>query len=158
MTDEGLLTALDTAAASPLLRALRARRLHKRALECPAADFDDGQAEWIASDRRLAVAVEDRLARDAGLAPGELLIDYPAKTQMLDLDIAVLRRTGGGSVERLTAAGWRGAINLPALSTQLYRSARWLRVFTARPVSLDRDRVLGLLTSPADAVHRWLQA
>src|SRR5688500_7224812 len=40
-TDEGLLHALEERAPSPLLAALRRRRLHKRALECPAAEFDD---------------------------------------------------------------------------------------------------------------------
>jgi uncharacterized protein len=153
LTDETLLVLLpDTA----LLRALRARQLHKRALEAPAAEFAEGEAEWIATDRALVVAVENKLARDVGLGPGELLIDFPAKTQMLDLNIAVLRKNG--AVERLTAGAHASAINLPALSTQLYRSARWLRVFTARPVSLVADDVLALLTSPAERVRRWLDA
>jgi uncharacterized protein len=150
LTDETLLTLL------PDTTRLRSRKLHKRAIECPAADFEDGAGEWIATERRLVVEVEDRLAREAGLEPGELLIDFPAKTQMLDLDIAVLGKNG--TVERLTAAGRAGAINLPALSAQLYRSARWLRVFTARPVSLHRDAVLSLLTGPAADVRRWLDA
>ena len=128
-TDEGLLHALD-AQPSALLDALRQRRLYKRALECPASEFPDGFAEWIATDRPLAVAVEDRLASELGMRPGELLLDYPAKTQMLGLDIPVRRR--GGDVRRISAAGLEGAINLPTLSEQLYRSARWLRVFVAR--------------------------
>jgi uncharacterized protein len=152
LTDETLLTLLPD---TTLLRALRARKLHKRAIECPAAEFAEGQAEWIASDRALVVAVEDRMARDVGLDPGELLIDFPAKTQMLDLDIAVL--STGGAVDRLTTAVRAGSINLPALSTQLYRSARWLRVFTARPVSLHSDEVLALLTGPANDVRRWIE-
>ena len=53
---------------------------------------------------------------------------------MLGLDIPVLRRNG--SVRRLTAEGWEGAINLPTLSEELYRSARWLRVFACRPVDV----------------------
>ena len=93
---------------------------------------------------------EDALARELGLAPGELLLDYPAKTQMLGLDLPVRRRDG--EVRRLTAAGWEGAINLPALSEQLYRSARWLRVFTARPIALDRSLVLALVTASRDEV------
>ena len=145
-TDEGLLHALDERAPSPLLDALRRRRLHKRALECPAAEFDDAFGDWMGTDRPLTVAVEDRLAADLGLARGELLLDYPAKTQMLGLDLPGLRR--GGAVERLTAAGWEGAINLPTLSEQLYRSARWLRVFVARPVSLPGARLLDVLHRP----------
>ena len=101
-TDEGLLDRIwaDTAPA-PLLDALRRRRLYKRAIECPAAELPDGAGEWIATDRALAVATEDYLAeRDRCAAPGELLLDYPAKTQMLGLDIPVRRRSG--TVERLT--------------------------------------------------------
>ena len=142
-TDEGLLHNLgDAAAPSPLLDALRARRLYKRAFECPAAELPDQAGEWIADDRARTIGAEDMLARDVGLHPGELLLDYPTKTQMLGLDIPVRRRDG--DVRRLTAEGWEGAINLPRVSEELYRSARWLRVFVARPVRLDRARVLRL--------------
>jgi len=129
LTDETLLTVLPD---TPLLRALRSRRLYKRAYECPAADFDGAEPEWIATDRPRVVEAENALAREVGLHPGELLIDFPAKTQMLDLNIAV--RYKSGEVDRLT--GRTSSINLPALSTQLYRSARWLRVFTARRATL----------------------
>ena len=151
-TDEGLLHRLEERG-SPLLGALRARRLYKRALECPAAQFGDGFGEWIASDRALVIGVEDRIAQELGLAPAEVLLDYPAKTQMLGLDIPVRRR--GGEVRRLTASGWEGAINLPTLSDQLYRSARWLRVFVARPQPELTERVLldVLQRSPDDLRH-----
>ena len=36
--------------------------------------------------------VENALAEEAGLQPGELLLDYPVKTQMLGLDLLVQRR------------------------------------------------------------------
>ena len=143
-SDESLLHQLEERAPSPQLRGLRERRLHKRAFECPSAELPEEAAEWIASDRRLVAAAEDQIARDLGLAPGDVLLDYPAKTQMLDLDLPVLRRNG--EVRRLTGEGLQGAINLPMLSTELYRSARWLRVFVARPVSLERRSVLRLAT------------
>ena len=64
--------------------------------------FDAGAKDaGIPADRALTVAVEDALAAALGLAPGELLLDFPAKTQMLGLDIPVLRR--GGEVRRLTS-------------------------------------------------------
>ncbi|MDB4900650.1 MAG: metal-dependent phosphohydrolase sub protein, partial [Gemmatimonadetes bacterium] len=110
-TDEGLLHELATHAPSPLLGALRERRLYKRVFECPAAELPADIGEWIADDPALVIAVEDQLAREVGLQPGELLLDYPTKTQMLGLDIPVLRRDG--SVRRLTAEGWEGAVNLP---------------------------------------------
>jgi hypothetical protein len=142
-TDEGLLLGLEASGANPLLRALRERRLYKRAVEVPAADLPPDVGEWIAGDWRRAIDVENRLARELGLAPGELLLDYPAKTEMLGLNLLVLRR--GGQVEHLTRHSSSGTINLPKLSEELYRSARWLRVFTARPVKLPRERVLALL-------------
>jgi HD superfamily phosphohydrolase len=151
-TDEGLLHRVAEQRPSPLLSALRERRLYKRAFECPAADLPPEGGEWIAEDRALVIAVENALAREVGLNPGELLVDYPAKTQMLGLDIPVLRRSG--EVRQLTAAGWEGAINLPKLSEEFYRSARWLRVFACRRMTLDRRRVLDLVTRPAGEVRR----
>lgn len=139
-TDESLLFALTQRSPSPLLDALRNRRLYKRAFECPAGELEYDVGEWISTDRSRVLAAERELAREFGLASGELLLDYPEKTQMLGLDIAVVRRSG--AIRRLTSEGMAGAINLPQLSEQLYRSARWLRVFTARRVDMPRERVL----------------
>ena len=153
-TDEGLLHELAERAPTPLLSALRERRLYKRAFECPAAELPPGIGEWIADDRALVVAVEDQLAHELHLRPGELLLDYPMKTQMLGLDIPVRRRDG--SVRRLTAAGWEGAVNLPKLSEELYGSARWLRVFTATRVPVARAAVLRLAALTAHDVRAQL--
>ena len=150
-TDEGLLHDLANRAPTPLLAALRERRLFKRAFQCPAGDLPADAAEWIADDPTLTRRVEDALARELGLNPGELLLDYPTKTQMLGLDLPVQRRSG--EVFRLTASSVGGAINLPKLAEEFYRSARWLRVFTCRPVRLDRDRVLALVTRSRDEVR-----
>jgi HD superfamily phosphohydrolase len=140
-TDEGLLHALAASSVSALNEAIRMRRLFKRAFETPAALLEDKDLEWIATDRDRVRAAEARLAKTAGLAPGELLLDYPAKTQMLSLDLPVLMRDE--SVVRLTAAGLAGAIDLPVLSDKLYKSARWLRVFTATRVTLSAEQVFG---------------
>jgi HD superfamily phosphohydrolase len=163
-TDEGLLLALEggdvPAGVAAVRDDLRHRRLYKRALECPAAEFDERFGDWIADDHALTVAVEDALAGELGLAPGELLVDFPAKTQMLGLDLPVLRR--GGQVARVTAAGWEGAINLPTLSAQLYRSARWLRVFVSRRAAgraeVPRERLLGVLQRPAEELRAAVAA
>ncbi|HEY4105404.1 MAG TPA: HD domain-containing protein, partial [Polyangiaceae bacterium] len=153
-TDEGLLHTLESRAPSQLLRALRARRLYKRAFETPAADLPADAGEWIADDRALTIDVENALAREVGLEPGELLLDYPAKTQMLGLDLLVQRPYG--EVRRVTAAGWEGAINLPKLSEEFYRSARWLRVYTSRREAIDPRAIVALATSPAFEVRRRL--
>ncbi|MDQ6769072.1 MAG: HD domain-containing protein, partial [Gemmatimonadota bacterium] len=142
-TDEGLMHRLESERPTQLLAALKERRLYKRAAEWPAAELNDDRMEWIASDRKRGTDAENLLAKEFGLAPGELLLDYPAKTQMLGLDIPVLRR--GGRVERLTGEGWIGTINLPSLSEELYKSARWLRVFTARRTTLEPKRILQAL-------------
>jgi HD superfamily phosphohydrolase len=146
-TDEGLLHRLEHAAPTPLLDALKSRRLYKRALEWPASQLDDGFGEWVATDRERAREAENALAAQLGLTAGEVLLDFPIKTQMLGLDIAVRRRNG--DVERLTGEGWPGTINLPTLSEALYTSARWLRVFVARRVDIPREMVQSLLERTA---------
>jgi HD superfamily phosphohydrolase len=150
-TDEGILHDLGQRAPSSLLRALRQRRLYKRAFERAAADLPPDAGEWIADDRELTVAVENELAVELGLRPGELLLDYPIKTQMLGLDLLVQRPDG--DVRRVTAAGWEGAINLPKISEEFYRSARWLRVYTATRVAIDPERVMRLVGRSGEEVR-----
>ena len=111
--------------------------------------------EWIAEDRSLTIEAENALAKELGMKPGQVLLDYPTKTQMLGLNLPVQGRDG--RVERLTSAGWEGAINLPRLSDQLYQSARWLRVFVARRTTIAREKVLELVNLPAAAVRRRLE-
>jgi hypothetical protein len=141
-TDEGLLLGLEARGGHALLRALRERRLYKRVLEIPSADLD-GQGDWLADDWERTVAAENALAKSLGVGPGDVLVDYPAKTEMLGLDLPVVRRDG--RVEQLTSAGAAGSINLPRLSDDLYRSARWLRVFASKPLKLSREDVLSRL-------------
>jgi uncharacterized protein len=144
-TDEGLLYFLEDRMPSALLTALRSRHLFKRVIEWPASVLDEEFGEWIGNDRARTRAAEDTLASALGLRSGELLLDYPEKTQMLGLDIPVLRRDG--TVERLTDRGISGAINLPRLSEELYRSARWLRVFTATPVNADTNDIMRIIAT-----------
>jgi hypothetical protein len=153
-TDEGLLHALATRAPNQLLDSLRGRRLYKRAFECPAADLSGDDAEWIADDPQLTAVVENQLAREVGLRAGELLLDYPAKTQMLGLDLLIQRPFG--DVRRVTASGWEGVINLPKLSEEFYRSARWLRVFTATRMAIDPRKMMAVATMPAEEVRERL--
>ena len=144
-TDEGLLYFLEDRMPSSLLTALRSRHLFKRVIEWPASVLDEEFGEWIGNDRARTRAAEDTLASALGLRSGELILDYPEKTQMLGLDIPVLRRDG--TVERLTDRGISGAINLPRLSEELYRSARWLRVFTATPVNADTNDIMRIIAT-----------
>lgn len=153
-TDEGLLYHLDALPLPPvarsLLDSLRHRRLHKRALEHPAATLGEGTGEWLASDYALTRRVEDALALELSMAPGAVLLDYPVKTQMLALDLPLVRRDG--SVEQLTDRGWEGAINLPRLSDELYRSARRLRVFTTDRSPVPEGPLLALVAMSAEEI------
>src|SRR5258708_38214545 len=112
-TDEGLLHVIERDQ-PPMLAALRRRQLYKRAFECPAAELSADTAEWIADDPALTAEVEDALAIELGLQPGDLLLDYPTKTQMLSLDIPVRRRDG--FIPRLTPERCARSLNPPALS------------------------------------------
>ena len=142
-TDEGLLHALEERSPSTLLDALRNRRLHKRAFECSASELEAGQGDWIASDRTRVIETEDALARELGVEPGAVLVDYPEKPRMLGLDLPVRMR--GGEVRRLGASGWPAAINLPLLSQELYESTRVMRVFATEGTRVPRELVVGLL-------------
>jgi HD superfamily phosphohydrolase len=154
-TDEGLLhrlEAIDTSA--PLLLALRGRRLHKRAAELAPVELPP-ESEWIAMNPSLVYAAETALARELGMAPGELLLDFPAKPQMLGLDIPVVRRDG--HVERLTTEGIAGSVSLPTLSADLYRSARRLRVFVAVSRDVPLDAVLRVVRCDTDEITERLR-
>ena len=144
-TDAGILHAIESAGDPPLLRALRERRLYKRAMEAPAAELTGLDLEWIADDRERTHAAEAVLARAHGLGSGELLLDYPRKERMIGLDLPLLARDG--TVRRITDSGLAGAINLPILSEQLYQSARWMRVFTVGRVEIAPAEVLAVLAA-----------
>jgi len=142
-TDDGLLHDLVDLDRTGLAAALRERRLHKRALEIAAAELPAPVPRWLREDAPRRAGAEDALASRLGLAPGEVLVDYPHKAAMLGLDLAIVRR--GGSVDRLGRGGWPGRIDLPRLADDLAESARRLRVFTARPATVSVDDLFGVL-------------
>ena len=125
---------------------LRHRRLPKRALELTAADLRGVDLQpWVAGDGPRKRASEDRLAVELGLDPGEVVIDFPLKSRMFQLDTLVRRRDG--SVERLGEKGIPGVLDLPRVAGELQHTARTLRVFTFERRTLDRDRFLELVTA-----------
>ena len=124
--------------------ALRNRRLPKRALEMGAAEMEGVQLpEWLSRQGSRRRALEDALAARLDLLPGEVMVDYPSKRRMLELDLLVLRRSG--RVERMGDQGLRGLIDLPLVARELYRTARVLRVFTLERRALPVDTFMGLL-------------
>jgi uncharacterized protein len=130
-TDDALTEQLFAADTTGLARAVHDRRLFKRALDLPASEVPLESEPWMRDRPDLLQQVEDALARETGLAPGELLLDFPSNPSMLSVNLPL--RTRGGGVERLTGAGRAGQFDLPRVSDELYRSARRLRIFVARP-------------------------
>jgi len=129
------------------LPALRHRRLPKRALELTAADLAGRQVEdWAVGDSPWKRVVEDDLAAELGLESGEVVIDFPAKPEMFQLDVLVERR--GGEISRLGLAGLPGLLDLPRLAQQLYATARVLRVFTFERREVPAEQVLERITRP----------
>ncbi len=154
-TDGSLMTALLGHDPTGLAHAVHARRLHKRALDLPASDVGSDEG-WTETDPDLLELVEDRLAAEVDLRPGELLVDFPARASMLSVNLPL--RLRDGSVARLTDEGRPGHLGLPQVAGHLYQSARRLRVFVARPVGRSMEGVAGLVTLPAGAVRARLGA
>jgi hypothetical protein len=137
-----------------LAACIRARRLHKRALDLPASDVPGDVQPWVSADAELLERVEDAIGAQVGLPSGGLLIDFPARSAMLGVNLPL--RTRSGAVERLTDAGRAGHLGLPRVADELYQSARRLRIFVGSPPDRSLQGILALLTWPAQEVERRL--
>ncbi|MBL8998991.1 MAG: HD domain-containing protein, partial [Gemmatimonadetes bacterium] len=82
-TDGSLTERLLANDPSGLGRAVYERRLFKRAIDLPASDVPDTVAAWVSDDPDRLERAEDSLAAAVGMKPGQLLIDFPARTSML---------------------------------------------------------------------------
>jgi HD superfamily phosphohydrolase len=154
LTDDSFMELLVARGPSPLALAVRTRRLFKRALDLPASDVPGEPAAWVADDPELLERVEDALAEESGLEPGELLLDFPSRPSMLSVDLPLATRSG--RVERLTDEGRAGQLGLPRVADELYRSARRLRVFVARAPARGPDGALSLVRMERAQVTEWL--
>jgi HD superfamily phosphohydrolase len=154
-TDDALTERLFLTDPTGLARAVHDRRLYKRALDLPASEVPPESEPWIRERPDLLQRVEDAIAGTAGLTPGELLLDFPANPSMLAVNLPL--RTRSGTIERLTGAGRAGQFDLPRVAEELYRSARRLRVFVARPVATPLLGVRNLVALSATEVERRLE-
>jgi hypothetical protein len=109
----------------------------------------------VAEAPDLLERVEDALAAQVGLPSGGLLLDFPARSSMLGVNLPL--RTRSGAIERLTDAGRAGHLGLPRVADELYRSARRLRIFVSSAPIRSLDPVLEVLTWPGDEVERRIQ-
>ncbi len=142
-TDDALMHDLGARDRTGLAAALKERRLYKRALELLPSELGADVPPWVWRGGEQLRAAENALAKRAGVGPAELLIDFPYKTAMLGLDVAVARRDG--SVARVTERGWPGRMDLPKMAEELVESARRLRVFVRRPVTLKAADIVSAL-------------
>ncbi len=137
-TDEVLMERLCALPDAPIAHRLRARSLYKRAIDLGAAELPDESGDWIALRPDRVAELEDELARRHDLEPGGLLIDYPAKPAMLDVDLPVVHRNGETG---------RPQLELMRIAEALHASARRFRVFVAEPRTLDVGKILKLVES-----------
>ena len=156
LTDDAFMQILIDTDGGSLAAAIRARHLHKRAVDLPASEVTARPEEWIADDPDLTERVEDALAVQVGLKPGDLLLDFPSRHSMLGVDLPL--RLRDGSIERLTDEGMAGHLGLPRIAQELYRSARRLRVFVARPMERGLEGVAGLVEMTKEEVAKKLSA
>ena len=150
-TDDALIHDLLQQDGTGLARSLRERRLAKRALDVPATELPAETPSWPSDDPALLERVEDRLAREVRLAPGELFLDFPAKPAMLALDLPLVKRDG--SVIWLTGAEAAAHLGLPRVAAELYRSARRLRVFVLGEARVEAKRIAELVMMPREEVE-----
>ena len=154
-TDDGLIHELLQQDVTGLARSLRERRLAKRALDLPATELPADTPAWPSDDPDLLERVEDRLARDLRLAPGELFLDFPAKTAMLSLDLPLVKHDG--TVTQLGGGEAAAHLGLPRVAPELYRSARRLRVFVMAPAQVPERAMVELVMLPREEVVNLLE-
>ena len=131
------------------LPALRERRLPKRATEIPAWQLEGKTLpSWVSGDTPAKRRWEDGIAVELGLAPGEVILDFPVKKRMFQLDVLIDR---SGHVVRLGQEGITGLIDLPKLAEELYRTARVLRLFTFERRRVEAEWLLQRLAVGARA-------
>jgi HD superfamily phosphohydrolase len=154
-TDEALMERLHSLPNATLAGRLRRRQLYKRVLDVPAGSVSPDTGGWVSEAPSLVRQVEDRIALECGLKPGELLLDFPKKPRMLEVELPV--RTRGGAVARLsneTGSDWLG---IQRVSHELHTSARRLRLFAAHPVVVQASELLALVERPDDALRDALR-
>ena len=117
---------------------LATRRLYTRVLSMPLSAVPPMSPERVAT-------IEARLAREAGLGAGGLLIDIPRKPTMLSTDILV--RLGDGRVVHASTLGPADGFALNAMQEALYAASGSAAVYAASPVALDPARLTAAITA-----------
>jgi HD superfamily phosphohydrolase len=148
-TDERLMERLRQLPDTALAARLRRRRLYKRWADLPATAVPAPGGEWIAGDADLVAQVEDRLAEELHLEPAAILLDFPAKPEMVAIDLPLMTRRGVTEPAQLA---------LEPVADALHRNARRLRVFGAEVRDLDPRTVVALAERTAAEMRGALNA
>src|SRR3989442_9118618 len=99
--DDGLSQELQHNDQTGLARALRERRLAKRALDIPATELPPETFDWPSRDPDLLEHVEERLPPQLRLRADQLFLDFPFKPGMFDVSFP---RLGSLGLPRLPVA------------------------------------------------------
>ncbi len=150
-TDEGLMQRLRETQGNEMATRLRQRKLYKRLVDIAGEEVPQDAGDWVAECPDLVERVENKLAANLQLRPGEVLLDFPAKAKMIEVDMPLLRKDG--TVEPLAAPDGTTQLGIHRIADELHARARRLRVFAATSRSLDRQSILRLVERKKNEVE-----
>ena len=153
-TDEDLMRSLRETHDNEIATRLRRRKLYKRLIDIAGEEVPEGAGDWVAECPDLVEQVENRLAANLQLQPGEVLLDFPAKAKMIDVDMPLLRKDG--TVEPLATPDGMARMGIHRIANELHARARRLRVFAATARSLDPQEILRLVERKKNEVENDL--
>jgi HD superfamily phosphohydrolase len=150
-TDEELMAHLRAAGTNDLALRLRRRQLYKRVVDIAGEDVPEGAGDWVAECPDLVEQVENRLADELGLQPGEIFLDFPAKAKMIEVDMPLLKKDG--SVESLGSPSGVAQLGIQRVADELHARARRLRIFAASKRAVDPRGILRLVERKKNEVE-----
>jgi hypothetical protein len=150
-TDEGLMQRLRETHGNEIATRLRQRKLYKRLVDIAGEEVPEDAGDWVAECPDLVERVENKLAANLRLQPGEVLLDFPAKAKMIEVDMPLLRKDG--TVEPLAAPDGTSQLGIHRIADELHARARRLRVFAATSRPLDQQYILQLVERKKNEVE-----
>ncbi len=154
--DEDLMQRLRAMDDNVIAMRLRRRHLYKRVADIAGEDAPSGAGDWVADHPDLTELVENQLARELGVGAGELLLDFPAKATMLEVDMPMLG--SDDSIQPLDAMQQTGHLGILHMADALHAKARRLRVFAATSCDVDVRSLLGVIERTAGEIAGDLDA
>jgi len=153
--DEDLMHALRELDDDTLARRLHRRHLYKRVVDVAGEDVPADAGDWVVENPDLVERVEDALARELALGPGELLLDFPTKAKMLDVDMPLLKKDG--TVLSLGTSPGAEQVGIQRVADELHARARRLRVFAAEHRPIPPAAIIALVERKKSEVESDLE-